>query len=164
MRTFAQFMDSKKLPPSITKTIDTKNILIEILSLLRALYWNYQTSHWQAKKYDHHLLFQRLYENVSKEVDTMAEKLVGYFNEKSVDNEDSIKRTQTWIKKWNSISDPINRSIESEQDFQRIIKHAYDTIEANDDLHLGLDDFLMSLSSDHDTNLYLLQQIKSNKD
>lgn len=163
MRTFSQYIDDRKLPDSLTKTTETKNLLRELLASLRALYWNYQTSHWQTKGenfYGNHLLFQRLYEKLGEEVDDMAEKLVGYFNEESVDSKDSITRTQNWIQKWAKITDPVQRSIEAEKDFQRGLRHIYDTIKANDDMHLGLDDFLMSISSDHDTNLYLLQQIK----
>ncbi len=152
-----QFVQEKSTSAK-TNTIDS---LKELLGLLRAQYWNYQSSHWQSKGnnfYGNHLLFQRLYESVPEQIDTLAEKLVGYFDEKAVDSVDSITKAQNWIKKWSKTDDIVKRAIESEKDFQKFLKQSYDQIKTNDDMHLGLDDFLMSISSDHDTNMYLLQQ------
>lgn len=163
MKSFNKFVNDKNLPSQIKSTSGSEGLLKEMLAILRAQYWNYQTSHWQSNGlnyYGNHLLFQRLYEGVQGEIDTIAEKIVGYFKKESVDGLDSMKKTQEWLTRWNKTSDLIDRGIESEQDFQASIKRVYDTIKNNDDMHLGLDDFLMAISSSHDTNLYLLQQIK----
>jgi DNA-binding ferritin-like protein len=53
------------------------NILLQLLAILRALQWSHQTAHWKVRGepfYGDHLLFQKLYEAVGEEIDTLAEK------------------------------------------------------------------------------------------
>lgn len=52
----------------------------EALSVMRGLYQYYQKLHWAsggATSYGDHLLFQRLYEDLAKQIDEVAEQLVG---------------------------------------------------------------------------------------
>lgn len=153
MKSFNQFLNDR----IEFKETKTSFLLSELLGMLRALSWNYQTCHWQSKKYEEHLLFERLYKDLDEQIDTLAEKLVGYFKEDSVNAEDSVSRSHKWLSKWEE-GNLISRSLRAEKDFQRVLKYCYDIIKENDDMHLGLDDFLMSLSSDHDTSIYLLRQ------
>lgn len=44
-----------------------------LLSRMIALRTAYQYAHWNASNYANHLLFQRLYESLDKDIDTLAE-------------------------------------------------------------------------------------------
>ncbi len=140
--------------------------LMSLHALMRAQYWMYQTSHWQAKGssfYGDHLLFQRLYESMSEQVDTLAEKLVGIFGPEHVMMLESFKRTAFWVEAWSQIEDLHERGLQSEKDFQRVVRETYDAMEEEGSLTLGLDDFLAASASDHEANVYLLKQVLGNK-
>jgi DNA-binding ferritin-like protein len=133
-----------------------------MLSLLRAQYLSYQTSHWQVVGkdfYESHLLFQRLYEAVQGEIDGTAEKLVGLVGSQALNLEVQIELVEEWCERWAGIPDHHARALRSERDAQVVFKNAYDEIKAAQAMTLGLDDFLMATASAHDTNAYLLQQI-----
>jgi len=159
MKTFLKFI--KAQGSGIEKAKSTVEILQEVLGLLKGQYWNYWTSHWQAKGddyYGNHLLFQRLYEGMQEEIDTLAEKIVGYFGEEQVENTIISEKMESWLQKWNETRDLMDRAIQTEQDMQNVFKAAYEKLKDANDISLGLDDFLMATANAHETNLYLLQQ------
>lgn len=136
--------------------------LAHLLSYLRAMYLSYQTSHWQTKGpvyYGNHLLFQRLYESVQAEIDTLAEKMVGYFGSAGVNLDGQVDLISTIAQAFSRIPDHHQRGLESEAGLQRHLKSAYDAIKESGLMTLGLDDFLMATASAHETNMYLLQQV-----
>jgi len=130
------------------------------LALLRAISWNYLTSHWQIggeASYGDHLLFERLYTKTVEETDALAEKLVGTYGIAAVDGLDQA-RMLAYILKDFDIGCPFERGIKFEQVFQAFIERALDELEDGDQLSLGMDDFLRTMANDHETHLYLLQQ------
>ena len=138
--------------------------LCEILAYLRAQGMSYQTSHWQVSGddyYGNHLLFQRLYESSAEEVDVLAEKIVGYFGSEAVDVSTQVETIQKHVGNWSRISCHHRRGLESEQGLQRLLKMAYDSIKATGSMTLGIDDWIMATASEHEGNLYLLQQALS---
>jgi DNA-binding ferritin-like protein len=144
---------SNKVPSKI-KGLASKELLLESLALLKGLQTAYQTCHWNQKGYESHILFERLYESVEKEIDTLAEKIVGYYGSDSIKCEDIVARMHRTIKTWSGSE--IDICVKAEKDFQGILKDVYDTMKNRDELSLGLDDFLMATASNHETNLYLL--------
>jgi DNA-binding ferritin-like protein len=159
MKSFLKFV--KQQNAGIENAKDTVEVLQEVLGLLKGQYWNYWTTHWQAKgpnAYGNHLLFSRLYEGIQAEIDTLAEKIVGYFDENAVENSVVMEKMHNWFDPWCKISDPFERAIQSEQDMQNAFKAAYERLKEDKDISLGLDDFLMATANAHETNLYLLQQ------
>lgn len=133
-----------------------------ILSVLRAQYMAYQTSHWQSAGqayYGNHLLFQRLYEGVQAEVDAIAEKAVGYLGPEVVDVVPQVDLVLSWVGRWSQEADPHKRGLQSERDVQAVLQAAYDTLKAAKAMTLGLDDWIMATANAHDTNAYLLQQV-----
>jgi hypothetical protein len=136
----------------------------QVLALLRALQWHYWTSHWQTKGdpyYGDHLLFDRLYSgDIIKEIDSLAEKIVGYVGPGGVDPLDSMRRTAWFLHEWVE-SEPdclFRRSLEAEEDLQLLLDTVYHEIEGMGSMTLGLDDYIMALANAHETNIYLLQQ------
>lgn len=163
MKSFLKFVKDKQ--PNIDKANTAVEVLQEVLGLLRGQYWNYWTTHWQVKGpnyYGNHLLFQRLYEGMQEEVDSLAEKIVGYFGSEEVENSVIMEKMHHWFDEWNKINDPFERAIRSEHDMQSAFKVAYDKLKNMEDISLGLDDFLMATANAHETNLYLLQQASKN--
>lgn len=142
-----------------------RHLLNDLLALLRAQSWNYQTCHWQVQGepfYGDHLLFERLYNNLGEEVDVLAEKIMGILGEPEkgppFSNESQMDKTKSWIQSWSVYVCPFQRSMESEKALQRALKSIYDILKKTGDLTLGLDDFLMSLASAHEAHMYLLKQ------
>lgn len=163
--------------------LESKKVAIEclqwLLSLLRAQYWMYQNAHWEVRGenfYGSHLLLQRIYagdednegeddDGIQGEVDALAEKMVGAYGGESVDPQALIKMTEKWICRWGAVEDCLHkRALLSEQDFQKICKWVYDKLKNLGELSLGMDDFLMSLASEHETNEYLLRQVLRSKE
>lgn len=153
-------------------------MLRALLSLLRAQYWMYQNAHWEVKgdaSYGSHLLFQRIYkgdddnegeddDGIQGEVDALAEKMVGLIGIEAVDSCSLIAMVQGWLHRWSRVDCLHKRSLMSEQDAQAVMRKTYDVLKADDKLTLGMDDFLMSLASEHETNMYLIQQILRGRD
>lgn len=136
--------------------------LAHLLAHLRAMYLSYQTSHWQTKGptyYGNHLLFQRLYESVQGEVDTLAEKIVGYVGPAGVNLDGQADLVSSIARSFAAIPDHHRRGLAAEDRLQRYLKLAYDSIKESGAMTLGLDDFLMATASAHETNVYLLQQV-----
>lgn len=147
-------VEGRKIPDRL-KYKNSQTQLQEILAILRAQAWMYQTLHWQTKGsnfYGNHLLYERLYNSVNEEIDILAEKLVGYFGEISVDSQDSMEKTSKWLKEWS------NDPLDSEKSLQQFLSTSYEIMKTKKELTLGLDDFIMGLANSHETNLYLLGQ------
>jgi DNA-binding ferritin-like protein len=138
------------------------DILRWLLALLRAQYWMYQQAHWESKGppyYGNHLLFQRLYESVVDQVDTLAEKMVGGFGIEAVGSTDLGMKFLVWINRWQQTDCLHKRGVLSEQDFQKCCEDAYNTLKLTGEMTLGMDDFLMATANEHETNQYLLRQV-----
>lgn len=148
-------------------------LLQGLLVLLRAQYIHYQTSHWQVvgdAAYGNHLLFQRIYdgdeeaegeddEGIAGEIDALAEKMIGMFGPEAVNAVRIASATVPWLVKWSAVECLHRRSLEAEKDLQQHIRGTYETLKLTHTLSLGMDDFLMSLASEHETNEYLVQQV-----
>lgn len=138
-------------------------LLRALLALLRAQYWHYQNAHWTVKGgpfYGDHLMFQRIYEGLQKEIDTLAEKAVASFGGEVVEPTSLAALMQGWLRRWSGIDCLHKRSLASEADFQNAVKGVYDAMKAEGTLSLGMDDFLMAIANDHETNTYLVQQTR----
>jgi len=148
---------------------DAKGIMLNLLAMLRALHWTHQSIHWATHGnayYGDHLLFQRLYEEgLPDEIDTLGEKCVAYFGYFSVDPISNMNRTLEWIKEWWDWPEDnqdefaiMMTGLKAERDLQQQLTLAYKFIKEDNQMTLGLDDFLMAMANAHETNIYLLQQ------
>lgn len=146
--------------------------LCGLLACLRALQLSYHTSHWQvrgASFYGDHLLFQRLYDGddesdpLGDQIDTLAEKVVGYFGSEAVSLSDQMQRMASYTDRWSLIGCPHERGLQAERDVQDLLSRAYESIKEADAMTLGLDDFLMATANQHEVNTYLIQQVKDDR-
>lgn len=151
----------RRYPAAHAEHPEVRAILKEFFGLLHALYWSHWTAHWQVQGnpfYGDHLLFERLYQGVVEEIDTLAEKMVARFGPTVVDAVDHFPVTQAWVERWSVQESPYKRALMAESDFQSAAKRVYDHIKEAGAMSLGLDDYLMAIANDHETNMYLLQQ------
>jgi len=133
-----------------------------LLACLRAQYWTYQHAHWETRGptyYGNHLLFQRLYESVVQQTDTLAEKIVGTYGPCAVDSMNIASKFLMWINRWQDADGWHRRALLSEQDFQKACETTYELMKSMGELTLGMDDFLMATANEHETNQYLLRQV-----
>jgi len=109
-------------------------------------------------QYGDHLLFQRFYEAMPQEIDDLAEKMVGYLGTQAVDALSSISQVHTILENLGTINCLFKKALAMERGLQDGIRICNDTLESMGMLPLGLEDYLASLASSHETNIYLLQQ------
>lgn len=143
------------------------HLLQHLLGLLRAQYWMYQEAHWQTRGpayYGNHLLFQRLYESVTDQVDTLAEKMVGIYGPQAVSSAHVSPKFQQFVARWAPVPCLHERGLLSEADFQTVTRKVYGRLKALGEMSLGMDDFLMAAANDHETNQYLLRQVLRSKE
>lgn len=137
-----------------------------VLAGLRAQYWSYQEAHWCVMGpsfYGDHLLFQRLYESVTEQVDALAEKMVAAYGPVAVQSSALAPKFEQWLAQWQQVDCLHERGLRSEEAVQSALRRAYDGLKALGTLTLGMDDFLMATASEHETNEYLLKQVLDSK-
>lgn len=139
--------------------------LHDVLCTLRTMYVHYQNLHWESKGanfYGDHLMFQRLYEVVAEETDTVAEKILGLTgNPLWVSDRHSLQHGFDTIQIWYEIAgaeDGVSRALFSEAYFLEQLDYVRSILEDNDSLTYGLDDMLSSFASKHEEHIYLLRQ------
>ena len=133
----------------------------------RALHLMYQHLHWMAAGdsfYSDHLLYQRLYKKMSKEIDEVAEKFIGLSGTDSVC---PIKTTRicsellsSFYKNFNTNSNANMFSAYAlylEIIFLELNNEFYKKLKEKE-ISLGLDDMIMSIHNSHEENVYLLKQ------
>lgn len=154
MEKFDQYVKSMKA----NSAKEFRKSLSDLLASLQALHWLYLTYHWKYKSdYDTHLLFQRFYEAIPDEIDSLAEKMVGFLGDQSIVAKSQMQLATKYVSQWED-DDAIKSSMSAEKSLQELIKSTYD-LGKNNGMTLGLDDFLMSLANDHETNIYLLSRL-----
>lgn len=137
--------------------------LSALLSLLRAVYQMHQAAHWQSRGgayYGDHLLFQRLYEAMLKEIDSVAERAVGMGGPAMVDPIAQAVQTHAMIESVRGVG----RVIQSARDLVAI------GLEAEKAVLFGIDEMtrrsqtqgtqnlLQGIADTHEGHVYLLQQ------
>ena len=96
-----------------------------LLAVLRGAQWTFQSTHWQVfgeSFYGDHLMFQRLYESLDDEIDTVAEKMVAMFGPTCVNPLEQSLMMVDWLSGWNQIECPIKRSLTVVRDIQETLK------------------------------------------
>ena len=139
--------------------------LSAVLAYLRALTWLHQTHHWQTNGplfYGDHLLFDRLYTETNEEIDTVAEKVLGFGPNELVDaivQADQMGRFLKHIAAMSPLADGlVSSSYCAEECFMTFLQLVYRRLEAKSTLSLGLDNLLQGIADKHEGHLYLLKQ------
>lgn len=166
---YSGFMTKRKKPevePENTEGVD----LPQLLALLRAVYQIHQAAHWQVKGttfYGDHLLFQRLYEAMTPEIDAVAERAVGISADprliEPVAQADAIaayvEDIRYSVEDVATNKDLISVGLQAEQ----YVLDALDEI-LSQQTSQGTQNLLQGIADTHESHVYLLQQRLSGKD
>jgi len=165
-------MNSQEIEKAVYDELLNENYdredFIKFLSFILAIRDAYQSFHWGTSGrdfYEDHLLFERLYNEVSEEADSVAEKFVGLISPDIVDPTvlsrsrcdiyDNLMQDFDMKEGGNSF---VIRAIFLEQSFLKISESFYDKLDESKQLTLGMDDMLASIYSKHEDNIYFLKQ------
>jgi DNA-binding ferritin-like protein len=134
---------------------------------LKAISLIHQHSHWTSRGiafYSDHQLFERLYQSALEDLDEAAEKFIGLFGDAYLDYDLQADLLHKVLLKYKNLEgSPVEMSLGATKDFLKFCKDAYNCFEEEGNLTLGLDDMIMSIASNHETSVYLLQQVLDGK-
>lgn len=124
-------------------------------------------NHWTTKGsnfYGEHLLFDRLYNSSTEDLDLSAEKYIGLFGEECLNYELQTELLGKVLSKYNNLEgSPVEMSLAAEKEFLKFSQNAYNCFKEEGKLTLGLDDMIMSIASKREEAVYLLQQTLQGK-
>jgi DNA-binding ferritin-like protein len=134
-------------------------LLKTIMAYLEMSYLFYQSAHWQTKGsdfYGDHLLFQRLYEGIRDEIDTVGEKMVGVYGPEHVDVHRRLSNLSIlsdfldlqYIQK-----EYVNTGLVMEKKLLDLLQEADKST-----FSAGVKDLLAGIANTHEGHMYLLQQ------
>jgi DNA-binding ferritin-like protein len=139
-----------------------------LLSCLRALAFTHQMSHWTSSGdpfYGDHLLFERLYDGVVPEIDTVAEKAVGMGGSimlhpiHQANHEALLINTMcgqgTNIPNAAELS---QRSYQAEMHFMGMLNALVERMKNNGCWSIGVENMLGEIADKHEGHIYLLKQ------
>jgi DNA-binding ferritin-like protein len=145
---------------SLAPAASPQAALSDVLAILQAQRWLYHTLHWQAAGPNfagQHALFERLYSSLPEQYDALAEKLVAASGAEAVEPVGAILASAGHLAKWQG--DPMSAGLASEADLSAAILVALNETAAD----AGMTNFLQGLADEHQTNVYLLQQVQGGK-
>ena len=136
------------------------------IGLYTTLQTIYRSCHWLTRGtayYSDHQLFERLYSELTEEIDFLVEKMISLFGRECADPIQSSKvvydNLNGIIGEFNVYCDPdilVAIALYFELLFLELNDKFYNDMKANG-ISLGLDDMIMSNHSKHENNLYLLK-------
>lgn len=132
----------------------------EILGILEVQYLFYQSAHWQTQGpefYGDHLMFQRLYDGVKEEIDSLAEKLVGIYG---VANGALSSRIAEMAKVIGKVSANETMVVETGLLLEEALQLMLESMQLVS-LPVGLDNLLATIADNHEGHQYLLKQRNS---
>lgn len=140
-----------------------------LLAHLRFLDVLHHQHHWVARgenSYSDHLLFQRLYEDIREEIDSVAERAIGLGDVETVDLQLQIQSLYAITKECDggtstvgsSVGQLAQKSLAAEYTFLKILDSIKSQLDANGLLTYGLDDLLAEIAGKHEEHVYLLRQ------
>lgn len=134
----------------------------ELLARLHALYAVHRSAHWTVwgdTYYGDHLLFQRLYEPLDDEIDTLAERMVAAFDPSVVEASALTAATAGLVEEWCAEEPcPYERALRVEAELVACVNCCMHAVELAGMQTLGWDDFLGRVASKHEEHVYLLKR------
>jgi len=131
---------------------------------MKALYITHLHNHWESQGqpfYSDHLMYQRLYEAASADLDLIMERIIG------VTGVDTVKLSPELVNEFAGllttfaqIADPLERALTAEKACKQALSDAYEQIKSGGDNAdmMGWEDLLPQLATNRETALYLLGQ------
>jgi DNA-binding ferritin-like protein len=133
--------------------------LLNLLAALEALSSHYRAAHWQCtgpSSYSDHLLFEKLYKEERKEIDTLAEKIVELCGNIIVPR--ALMRKTSHILMHTEGKGVLKGAMILERGTMYLIEDCYNCLDDCELLSMGWDDYLMGLVNSHENHMYLIKQ------
>jgi DNA-binding ferritin-like protein len=127
---------------------------------LRSIYLTHQNHHWLVSGndfYGNHLLFERIYKSAAEDVDLAAEKFIGLFGKEVLDPQMQAQLVGKLLEEFSGKNE-LETSLAIEKKFLAFSEKFYGLLKSENKMSLGLDDMIMSISSNRETACFLLQQ------
>ena len=139
-----------------------------LLSCLRALNFTHQLGHWTANGdafYSDHLFFERLYNDILPEIDSVAEKTVGMGGSIMMNAIHQADHESLLIKIMCSENtnipnsgELVRRSYEAEMHFLGILSIMATRLQTNGCWTIGVENLFGEIADKHEEHAYLLKQ------
>lgn len=144
----------------------SKKHMAQLLSFTRALAAMYQHMHWKTSGptyYGDHLLYERLYGNVDSEIDGIAEKTIGLFDDdKAINPVEDLETTSDFVSSITSSDASPEEfpklAIAAEKKFAEAITMTLEALREDGMPMDGVENMLQGVVDLHESHLYLLQQ------
>jgi len=140
--------------------------LAVLLSATRALSMLHQANHWRAfgdPFYGDHLMYERAYDSVAEDIDSVAERLVGLAGDALIDPVTSASQTARILHEamqaMGSTQDDILRaSLDAETYYADMLETVVAALESKDQLSYGTDNLLAGIADKHEGLMYLFKR------
>lgn len=144
-----------------------------LLAFLNAVYRIHQSNHWRCGGvgfYGDHLMFQKLYEKMADEIDTVAERAIGKGDTQIVDPM-TQSRMQHSVCQWicgiygsegDSARDYIALSLAAEECLMSAIEMSRISMQNSGCITTGIENMLDDLADAHESSQYLLRRALDN--
>lgn len=147
------------------------SIILGMLEYMRVLH---QAHHWVSMGdsfYGDHLLFSRLYDKITEEIDMVAEKAVGVSTMYSVNHSCIIQQMGVLDDKFGGSEEAlipnsnslVKKSLCVEKAFLELMKVCIEMLDQKGELSVGIDNMLAALYDTHEGHVYLLKQRMSGR-
>jgi len=140
------------------------SVALVYLKYLAALHQNHHWTCMGDPYYGDHLLFERLYNDLAEEIDSIAEKAIGLGCTGNVDLQLQYSQLLKLISGFGSASmipssaDLAKKSLMAEMNFLSVMKHLCDSLKECGLMTHGLDNLLAGIEDKHEGHVYLLKQ------
>lgn len=132
--------------------------LYDIFVMLRILADAHRSAHWCAlgsNSYSDHIMFQRLYDDTVKEVDAVAEKLLGHgMRDEAFDPQRIIESMRNTCKQL--LVGGI--AVESLLDAEKCFIASLDNALRSHDMTSGVENMLQGIADKHEEHVYILSR------
>ena len=132
-----------------------------LVAVLRAVQKVEHSAHWRAS-YESHLLFQRLYEGISEEIDSVGEKCIGFGAEAVCNTLDMTAIEQLTIARGQGIMTDLSMCIFFEDMIVEVIDIIFDNLKESGLYTEGIGNMLAGMRDNHEKSLYLLKRRAQN--
>ncbi len=140
---------------------------IGLLSSLYALSVAHQTCHWKScgePFYGDHLMFQRMYDETVKEIDSVAEKYVGVTGDSTcLDAQQLLSSSAEAAKKMLATGDCYSTMLGAEKTFINAVERMLRMLKDENKSSSGIENLLQAIVDTHESHVYLLGRRTANR-
>lgn len=145
-----------------TQDVGNESVWLSVLADLKALYNAFQSAHWRAKGdsyYGDHLLYQRIYDDIAAEIDSVAERAIDHSGDDSfVEPGKLLGATSVSLKDLVFPGELAVSLLNAEIAFLQRLDQALNRLRERGKATNGVEDLLQGIASKHEEHVYLLKQ------